>query len=330
MTIYDIAKKANVSTATVSRVLNNSNKVKDKTRKRILAIIEQEGFTPNIFARGLGLRSIQMIGILCTDVSDIFYALAVSCLEREMSRHGFNSILCCTGNELEGKQNKVNLLLEKQVDAIILVGSTFNIKTDDTFIRKAAEKTPILIINGELDMPNVYSVLCDEHSIAASSTMKLFDSGCKNVLFIYDYDTSSNNNKKAGYLQAFEERNIPKSNDLIVRAGHDFDSIDVEIGKLCERNVPFDAVLGSDDFMAIGVQKALKRRNIDVPLIGFDNSILALSASPTLTSIDNHLEDMCIAAVDILIKVFGGEDVQKCTIFNGTLVERETFKFKNT
>ena len=92
-TIYDISKKAGVSIATVSRVLNNSPKVSQKTKERVLEIINESGYEPNAYARGLGSGSMKTIGILCADVADIYLANAVSFLEKNLRQNGFNTIL---------------------------------------------------------------------------------------------------------------------------------------------------------------------------------------------------------------------------------------------
>ena len=100
MTIYDISKKAGVSIATVSRVLNGSSNVSEKTKQKVLNVIEQCGYTPNAFARGLGLNTMKTIGIMCSDPTDMYLASAINFLETELRSQGYNSILCCTGFEL--------------------------------------------------------------------------------------------------------------------------------------------------------------------------------------------------------------------------------------
>lgn len=125
MTIYDISKKAGVSTATVSRVLNGSINVSEATRQKVMAVIEKYDYTPNAFARGLGLNSMKTIGIMCADSSDIYLAKAIFYLEQKLRANGYDSILCCTGYELSGKKNAMNLLITKKVDGIILAGSHF-------------------------------------------------------------------------------------------------------------------------------------------------------------------------------------------------------------
>ena len=110
MNIYDISKKAGVSIATVSRVINGSENVSEKTREKVLAIMKETGYTPNVFARGLTNNTIQTIGLLCADCSDHFLATAISYLERGFRANGYDCILCCTGYELAVRQKYLQLM----------------------------------------------------------------------------------------------------------------------------------------------------------------------------------------------------------------------------
>ena len=109
MTIYDISKRAGVSIATVSRVLNGSANVKPKTRKKVMEVIEQCGYTPNAFARGLGLNTMNTIGILCVDSSDLYLSKAVYYIEQNLRAGGYHAVLCCTGYDLESKKASLSL-----------------------------------------------------------------------------------------------------------------------------------------------------------------------------------------------------------------------------
>ena len=97
MNIYDVSAKAGVSIATVSRVLNGNQSVSAKTRDKVLRVMDELGYTPNVFARGLGLNTMKTIGIMCTDSSDMYIANAIFYLQRELRNNGYDSMLCCTG-----------------------------------------------------------------------------------------------------------------------------------------------------------------------------------------------------------------------------------------
>ena len=120
--IYDIAEMAGVSIATVSRVVNGSDKVSEKTRKKVMEVIEREGFTPNVFAQGLGLHTMHTVGIMVPDISDLYMSAAVAWLEESLSGHGYDCILGCSGFEQDGKRRHTEMLLSKHVDALIFVG----------------------------------------------------------------------------------------------------------------------------------------------------------------------------------------------------------------
>ena len=123
MNIYDIAKLSGVSIATVSRVVNGSPRVSEKTKQKVLAVMEEAEYTPNVFARGLGLNSMKTIGILCPDISDQYMAEAVSHLEKRLHEYGYDCILSCSGSAQEAREHHTKLLLSKRIDTLILVGS---------------------------------------------------------------------------------------------------------------------------------------------------------------------------------------------------------------
>ena len=164
MNIYDISKEANVSTATVSRVLNGNAKVSEKTRAAVMEVIERHGYQPSALARGLSLKSMSMIGIMAADCKAPFLALAIHYLEDFLRDKNYSTVLCCTGYELENKKKRLEFLLTKNVDAVILVGSGF-VDCDDflnQYIRDAADKIPVMLINASMSYPNIYSVACDD------------------------------------------------------------------------------------------------------------------------------------------------------------------------
>lgn len=164
MNIYDIAKLAGVSIATVSRVVNDSPKVSEKTKERVRKVMEENDYTPNIFARGLGLGSMNTLGIVCPDVADAYMAKAVSYLEKNLQGYGYDCILYCSGYDEEDKQQAVERILKKQIDALILIGSDYVPESDEfsNCIYNAAKQLPVFLINGYMEGDNIYCVLVDD------------------------------------------------------------------------------------------------------------------------------------------------------------------------
>ncbi|WP_308415465.1 LacI family DNA-binding transcriptional regulator [Sporanaerobium hydrogeniformans] len=325
-----MAKQAGVSIATVSRVLNGSSNVSAKTKEKVLAIMKREDYTPNIFARGLGLNSIKMIGLLCTDVSDIFYAKAVSVIENALKPLGFNSMLCCTGNNLEDKKKYMDLLLANRVDALILIGSTFKEKTDNSHIAKVAAQIPTVVINALIDLPTTYCVVCDQFQAMYDNVHILHKHGHDRILYLYDVDTYSSNQKLEGYKAAHHDLGLPLHTELILKVNHNKKDILDTLDSLFKKGITFSAVLATDDYMAICSMHSLIARGYsipkDIPVIGFNNSMLCECSIPTLTSVDNMVESLCITAVNLLTDIFQGKNVTHKITLSAQLIERDSFQ----
>lgn len=328
MNIYDIAEKAGVSVATVSRVINNNKNVSEQSKHKVMEVIKQEKYVPNIFARNLNSSSSKTIGILCPIISDINHAKPVSILERMLREAGYDILLCCTDSVSENKTKYLNLLLNRRVDAIILIGSTVEeVKHHEHFIPIASE-IPILIINGFVELDNVYCILSDERSAISKLICTLYQSGYRNILYMNDTCSFSGYQKILGYkdgLQAcgLEERpeyilQIPEAEDELSLAYHFMlDFIDT--------GLTFDALITADDVLAVGAQKALLSREIQIPIIGFNNTRLAQCTSPELTSVDTNMETICATATQILMDVLRGCCPASKVVISTRFVERESF-----
>ena len=326
LNIYDIAAAAGVSIATVSRVLSGAENVRPATRQKVLNVVEQTQYTPNAFARGLGLGSMKMVGILCTDVSDPFYASAVSMLEYELRQLDFDTLLYCTGSNLADKQRYTSHLLAKHVDAIVLVGSTFKEQTDNSHIETAAKHVPVIIINGLVDCANTYCILCDEHRAMYENVCLLNHYGCKKIVVLYHAASYSSAQKLAGYHEAIDHCDLIFSEDLVVYCDKTCDSAENVCLDLLKHHPDIDAIVTTEDLLAVGAGKALTKLGRNMPVIGFDNSVFAACASPAITSVDNMLKDMCMTATGILSTVLAGNAATHKTLLQAKLVERETFR----
>ncbi len=327
MTIYDIAKACGVSIATVSRVLNGSTKVRPDTKQKVLAAMKEQKYSPNPFARGLGLDSMKMVGILCTDIADAFFAKAVSLVEPNLRARGFDVILGCTGNNPVDKRKYMQLLIDRHVDAIILIGSSFR-EAVDYHVAKTVAKVPVITINCSIKYPDFYCVVCDEASGFSETTQLLAKRGYKSILFLYDRVTYSGQQKLKGYRDGLKKAGLnsnPKLEILIERTM--FNAANV-VEKLLADKVHFDAIVATEDVLAVGAQKALVARGLSMPVVGCNNSMLADCATPTLTSLDNRLDALCPAAVNVLLQVLEGKDkmTPSTTTFEPFLCYRDSFK----
>lgn len=331
--IYDISRRAGVSIATVSRVLNNSPHVSESTRKKVLAVIEGCGYVPNAFARGLGLNSMQTIGLLCPNASDPYLAQALANLERSFRAHGYDCLLSCTGMELAARVQGVELLKTRHVDGMVLMGSSF-IEEDDRnndCIREAAAAMPIILLNGSFACENVYCVLCDDRRAVCEATQSLIDSGRRRILYLYHSKNHSGRGKLAGYLDGLASRGIPRDESLISYYGEDKSGIHQvrdHLLALEKAGLAFDAVLTSEDVLAVGAMKYARAAGRSVPedlsVIGYNNSAYCLCCEPELTSVDNKLSAICEHIVTTMMGVLEGREMPQKTVFTGELIRRGT------
>ncbi len=332
MTIYDVSEKAGVSIATVSRVLNGSRNVSPETRKKVLAVIEACDYTPNAFARGLGLNSMDTIGILCADSSDLYLANAVYHIEQELRANNYNCILCCTGYSLEDKQKYLNLLVNKKVDSVVLVGSNFisNNDKENDYIREAAKEIPILLLNADFDYENVYCSLCDDFKSTMQATSYLLETGIEDILYLYNSKSYSALRKLSGYQSALTQHGIPLRMEYMqyFPGNHaNLPSISDFLMEL-DPSIRYKAILAADDNLAIGAIKYAHKKGLSIPqdlsVIGYNNSILSTCCEPELTTVDNRLETLCHHIVSTLIGILEHREMPQKVIFSSELIKRGT------
>ncbi len=333
MTIYDISEKAGVSIATVSRVLNGSVSVSEKTRKKVLDVISRYEYTPNAFARGLGLNTMRTIGILCADSSDLYLAKAVYYIEQKLRANGYDSILCCTGYDPLDKAAAVSLLINKKVDAIILAGSNFIYENtaDNRYVTDAAAQLPLMLLNAALDAPNVYSVVSDDFTSVNEATLQMISGGIRDIVYFYNSTSYSGKKKLAGYLAAMKEKQLLNEAELLqfYQGSHeDIPAMTEHLKRLHQEGIHFHGVIASDDTLALAAVKYAKLMGYSVPdefcVIGYNNSVLVNCCDPELTSIDNKLETLCQHLINTLMGVLAGKEMPKKTVFSGEIIRRGT------
>lgn len=333
MNIYDISRRAGVSIATVSRVLNNSPHVSENTRKKVMAVIEGTGYVPNAFARGLGLNTMKTIGLLCPDASDPYLSQALTYLERAFRQQGYDCLLSCTDKELQARQQGVELLKSRHVDGIVLMGSSFieDIPSDNDYIRDAAKNIPVVLLNSAFPYDNVYGVQCDDQRAVTDAALSLLDSGCKRILCLYHSNNYSGRKKLAGYRDAHAQRGLPVDEKLLCYFDHDKGSVHQvceTLQKLEQEGLEFDAVLASEDILAVGALKYAKAAGRHVPedlsIVGYNNSSLCVCTEPELTSVDNKLLAICEHIVATMMGVLEGKEMPQKTVFTGELIKRGT------
>ena len=332
MNIYDVSEKAGVSIATVSRVLNGNERVSERTREKVLAVMEECVYTPNAFARGLGLNTMKTIGVMCADSSYPYQAKAIYYIEQNLRANGYDCILCCTGDALERKRECMELLLTKKVDGIILVGSSFvyDKKSENKYIADAAKQIPVMILNADMDAPNVYCIITDDvKSMEEAGKFLLKDK--EDILYLYNAHSNSGKRKIQGFKNACKKSSVNISEERIRYFDgyhEDIPAVAKLLNRIRQEGIEFSGILCSDDSLAMGALRFAWENNIKVPeelqVIGYGDSMLVNCCNPGLTSVDTKEEVMCQQLTDTLLQILQGKEMPQKLVFNGKLVLRGT------
>ena len=328
LNIYDIAKLANVSIATVSRVINKKGNVTPKTQKLVEQAIREHNYRPNVFARGLGLGTMKVIGVLCASVTDIYYAKAVSIIEKELREMEYDVILSCTGNAKRDRLKAMESLLSKHVDAIILIGSVFKETDDNTHLERIAKSVPIILINGSLNIENVYCVFCEEEEAMWSVVNAFVGLGRRDILYLEAPGTWSSISKQAGYRRGLADHGIPWRPELILDTAKEPKQIAECLEKFLLSGIPVSAICCSEDIFAVIAIHTMMRYGMRIPedisVVGFNNSMLCDCCAVPLASIDNRVEDLSRLAVSHLLDIFSGTPPPTKTVLPFRFIVRDS------
>lgn len=328
MNIYQIAAKAGVSTATVSRVLNKSSKVSEKTREKIHKLMEEENYLPSAYARGLSGTPAKTIGILTIDIRDQYFASVIHSLEQELSLHQYNVVLCNTGGELDDQRNYISLLLQKKVEALILVGSVFKNPQLKGVIRQVSEKIPLIIANEKVVGENIYSIICDEGKGIADAVRDLYSRGHRDFIYIKAGDTYSAGRKLKGFLDAVGESKVPDCTDKILEIGTSLEEAVNIVDAILEREPRPTAIICGEDLTALGIMQQLSSRGFSTPedfsVTGFNNSVYSRCSTPLMTSIDSKSSAMGLAAAHLVLDVLAARSVPAVSIIYPELIHRNS------
>lgn len=333
MNIYDIAELAGVSIATVSRVLNDSPNVAEKTKLRVRGVMEEYGYVPSGFSRRLGLNALKTIGLICPDAADDYMAKAVAHMERSLREYGYDSLLYCSGYDYEDCRFAVNTLLRRQVDALVLIGSVYADDDPDServqYIREAAKQVPVFLINGYVRGENVCCAVCDDYEASRAAVAEMIASGRRKILFLTDMDTVSTNLKRRGCQDALAQAGLELRGDMNVGLANQINQTCSHLLRLPELDV--DGIFAANDALAAGALKYAGRRGLSVPgdlcIIGYNNSELSVCCNPELSTIDSREQRLCQIAMDSIKLRLGGKNVDRRVFAKGCLIRRGTTDF---
>ncbi|MGX5377926.1 catabolite control protein A [Ligilactobacillus sp. LYQ135] len=311
ITIYDVAKKAGVSMATVSRVVNGNPNVKPGTRKKVMEVIDELDYRPNAVARGLASKKTTTVGVIIPDVTNVYFSSLARGIDDVATMYKYNIILANSDGD-ENKEIQVfNNLLAKQVDGIIYMGTHL---TDTLRDQIKHTKTPV-VLAGSVDHKNeITSVHVNYVNAVKEAVITLINHGDKRVAFVsgpLEYPINSEYRLK-GYKEALSENGIEFDPDLVFETDDSYRAGETLWPALSSANAT--AAFVADDELAVGVLNGAIDAGVKVPadfeIITGNDSKLTEIARPQLSSITQPLYDIGAVAMRCLTKLMNKEDDQ--------------------
>lgn len=312
ITIYDVAREANVSMATVSRVVNGNPNVKPATRKKVLEVIERLGYRPNAVARGLASKKTTTVGVIIPDIANTLFADLARGIEDIATMYKYNIILSNSDQNKDKELHLLNTMLGKQVDGIVFMSGNVTQEHVDEF-----EKSPVpIVLAGSIEETGkIPSVNINYEEAAYDVTKSFIDKGHSRVAFVIGplHEPINSVKKLAGYKRALSEAGIEFFEELVVEGDDTYDSGIEAFEKLMEANEKPTAIFVGSDEMALGVVHGAEDKGFSIPedfeIISSDNTRLTLMVRPQLTTVVQPLYDIGAVAMRLLTKLMNQEKI---------------------
>lgn len=336
VTIYDVAKKAGVSIATVSYALNGKNTISEETRERIKSIVDEMGFIPNSLAQGLSSKKTNIMGVVVADIQNLFTSSFIKHLESYARNEDFYLLLGSTSNDPEIESDIIGRFIAKNVDSlVILPGNDFKEERYISITNSIKKRhIPFVIVNSSFTKVRTNFVLIDLEEGQYSLTKYLLENGHRDIRFIGGgRDSYHSMIKFKGFLRALDEFGIIDNEDLMIECGKEYTFDEgYEAGKklldMSEKHP--EAVVAVNDTVAQGVISAIIERGYKVPedisVAGNDDINLPLAGMVKLTTLRSPVNEVARLCVEVLKETTERKGITRQYILNQELVVRSSVK----
>lgn len=324
-TIREVSKHANVSVATVSRVVNGNKWVSESTRDRVLESMRELGYEPNSFARSLATNKSDTVGMVVGDLSGPFFGPMMQAAEKTIRDAGKHLVITSGRSSLEEERDAIQFLLKRRCDALIL---HLDLMPDEEIIALSdREKMPIILVNRLIPELADQCISLDNEAGGYLATQHLIELGHTQIAHIagplYKSDARD---RLAGYRRALEAAGISYDDRLVVESDFLEAGGALALERLRRRNHPFTAIVGGNDLMAIGVINSLRQQGVRVPedcsVVGYDDVVMSGYLVPGLTTIKVPAEEFGGQAARQALKQSEQLDCEVQNRFQPVLIER--------
>ena len=327
ITIYDVAREAGVSMATVSRVVNGNKNVKENTRKKVLEVIDRLDYRPNAVARGLASKKTTTVGVVIPNIANAYFSILAKGIDDIATMYKYNIVLASSDEDDDKEVNVINTLFAKQVDGIIFMGHHLTEKIRAEFSRA---RTPV-VLSGTVDLEHQLPSVNIDHSKAAQDAVALLAKHHDKIAFVSGplIDDINGKVRLAGYKEGLKKKGLPFKEGLVFEAQYKYQ----EGYQLAQRviNSGATAAYVTEDELAAGLLNSLfaagKKVPEDFEIITSNDSTIALYTRPNMTSVSQPIYDLGAVAMRMLTKIMNKEELEeKEIVLNHGIRERGTTK----
>jgi DNA-binding LacI/PurR family transcriptional regulator len=306
----DVAKKARTSVFTVSSVVNNTYPVSPKLKRRVIKAIKELNYTPNSIARSLKNKKSFLVGLIISDIEDIFFPKVIKGIENIINKTNFHMILCNTMNDPEKEKKYLQIMVQKRVDGLILFPAS---SSEKNLIRFLERKIPIVLIDREILSINISTVVMNDYDASFNVTNYLIEKGHKHIgIVVFPNLISTGEKRLRGYIDALEKKGIELDQNLIKITGFKVEEAFRATNELLNLKNRPTALFTANDIMFSGAIKAINSKNLKIPddisIITFYDFNWLKYLSPPITAVKLPTFEMGQQAAELLLEMIGSNE----------------------
>lgn len=308
VTIYDLARKLNLATSTISRALNDHYSISQSTVEKVKKTATVMGYSPNNLAASLRNKKTKTIGVLIPTIAQPFLSSLISGVEKSAQELGYNVVIMQSHDSYTEELNLIKSLYNSRVSGVICC-LALETKNTDHFKIFTDNNIPLVFVDRVPKLTNTHRVMIDNYAAGFKATNHLISQGCKKIAHITRASEFGNiySERKRGYIDALKEHNIIIDNKLIINLDSISDEeLEIATNKLFSMANPPDGIFAAGDMLAISAIQCAKKRGIKIPedlaVIGFNNDPNSRIIEPNLSTISHPAEKMGQASAEIILK----------------------------
>lgn len=336
VTIKDIAKRLNISVATVSRALRDLPDIHPDTKKMVVDLAAELDYQPNVIATSLVKSKTKTLGVIVPDLGYYFFSTILKSIEQAAIAAGYSLLITQTQESYERELVNIQNLSRGQVEGIIISLSRETVNLDH-LTRLQRRGIPLVFFDRDSDEIHASKVMVDNEQSAYEAVKHLILTGCQRIAFLAGpKNVSVSNQRVSGYLRALAESGVQEDLSLIIHSDYLQDSATLCTRELMKDKRRPDGILVVSDRLALGVLVALRDLNISVPdevkIVSFNNEPICSIVSPTISSVSQPLEEIGRLSVELLLDQINqkGEDLKpRVEVLKTQLIVRESSSKRN-